>query len=306
MTSISLCVRLFVLHTLLGCSAATYPPLVEAIVGEDADEVRAVLSSGTVDVNAVMSEPYGRSTGVTALMVAGFTAEQALRDELVGLLLDAGAEADTEADDGVTALRIAVQNNQPSTAALLLQAGAGPDGTERSGNPLTIAAQLGHVGVISELIGHGAWLDAYSAEPIDATPLLMAASMGHVATVRQLIEAGADVALANSKGVAPHVGAALQALRGQPKNAYEVVELLLDAGAPTSALEETVLARPPNGIESVELLRRRREQQRADAPRILVEKLKEMMLTKRFWYAPILAVVFLYRWRQRRVEAKRA
>ena len=88
MTSISLCVRLFVLHTLLGCSAATYPPLVEAIVGEDADEVRAVLSSGTVDVNAVMSEPYGRSTGVTALMVAGFTAEQALRDELVGLLLN--------------------------------------------------------------------------------------------------------------------------------------------------------------------------------------------------------------------------
>ena len=277
---------------------AGYPPLVQAVVDGDAATVQAVIDQG-VDVNQAMTEAFGRSTGATALMVAVLTAEQpSNREELVAMLLEAGAEVDKEADDGLTALRIACQNNLPSTAAQLLRAGAGPDGTASSGNPLTIAAQLGHVDVATELIEAGAWLDAHSPEPIDATPLLMAASQGQVAMVRLLVEAGASLALENTKGVTPHMGVALQALRGQTTNAYEVMELLLNAGAPASALEATVLARPPSGVEAIELLRRRREEQRADAPRVLMEKLRAMLM-QRWYYLPLLAIFALWQRRRR-------
>ena len=135
--------RLFALSCCASFGRAAYTPLVQAVLDGDGAVLRTLATS--VDVNEATSS-YGRSTGVTALMVAAFTEERARRDELVAVLLEAGAEVDSEADDGMTAMRIAVQNNQPTTAALLLRAGANPDGTERSGNPLTLAAQLGHVG----------------------------------------------------------------------------------------------------------------------------------------------------------------
>ena len=202
---------LLTLGLLLAPSFA-HPRLVASVRDGDLAAVSAALDAGD-DVNEASREPFsvgrGDITGVTPLMGATLHTDPSRRDRLVAKLVSAGAAVDTEADDGTTALRFCAQKNQGSTAALLLQAGADVDGTERSGNPLTIAAQFGHVDVAAVLIDAGAWVDAYSPEPIDATPLLMAAAKGHVEVVRQLLDAGARIDLENSKGVVPHMGAAL-------------------------------------------------------------------------------------------------
>ena len=255
---------------LLVALSFAHPRLVASVRDGDLAAVRAALEAGD-DINEATREPFGSITGVTPLMGATLLADPSRRDELVAHLVGAGAVVDTEADDGTTALRIAVQKNEASTATLLLQAGADIDGTERSGNPLTIAAQFGHVETVAALIDAGAWLDAYSPEPIDATPLLMAAAKGHVLVVQQLLDAGARIDLENSKGIVPHMGATLEALRGQGSRSVEVVQMLLSAGAPASDLEDMVLGRPPSGVEAVELVRAHRvkEQAAAESPLVL-------------------------------------
>lgn len=272
---------LLTLGLLLAPSFA-HPRLVASVEEGDLAAVSAALDAG-VDVNEASREPFsvGRGssdqrsiTGVTPLMGATIHTDPSRRDRLVAKLVGAGAAVDTEADDGTTALRFCTQKNQASTAALLLQAGADVDGTERSGNPLTIAAQFGHEEVVAVLIEAGAWVDAYSPEPIDATPLLMAAAKGHVEVVRQLLDAGARIDLENARGVVPHMGAALEALRGQGSRSIEVVQMLLSAGAPASDLEDMVLGRPPSGIEAVELVlqlvRAHRAEEQAAAARPLL------------------------------------
>ena len=178
---------LWTLGALLAPSLA-HPRLLASVRDGDLAALSAALAAGD-DVNEASREPFSlfEITGVTPLMVAALDTDSERRDILVAKLLGAGAAVDTEADDGTTALRFCLQKDLASTAALLLQAGADVDGTERSGNPLTIAAHFGYAEVVAVLIDAGAWLDAYSPEPIDATPLLMAAARGHVGVVRQLL-----------------------------------------------------------------------------------------------------------------------
>ena len=285
------------LGALLAPSLA-HPRLLSSVRDGDLAAVSAALDAGD-DVNEASRQPFsvgrGEITGVTPLMVAALDTDSERRDILVAKLLGAGAAVDTEADDGTTALRFCVQKDLAFTAELLLQAGADVDGTERSGNPLTIAAQFGYAEVVAVLIDAGAWLDAYSPEPIDATPLLMAAARGHVGVVRQLLDAGARTDLENSKGVVAHMGAVLEALRGQGSRSAEVVQMLLSAGAPASDLEDMVLARPPSGIEAVELVlqmvRAHRAEQQAAAARPLVVWLRGrgkwwlLVLAGAYWWS---------------------
>jgi len=271
----------------------------EAVHHGDISAIRAALEDGA-DVNEVLDEPDGRSKGVTALMLVLLSGDSSTgaehRDELVALLLRTGAEVDAEAEDGMSALRIAVERNLPSAALLLLHAGADADGS--SGNLLTIAAQIGHAAVAGTLIEAGADVNAYSGPPIDATPLLMAAAKGHTEVVSLLLDAGARTDLENSRGVAPHTAAIIEALRGQGRATREVVQMLLSAGAPASSTEEMVLRSKPQhtaASEAVGLLREWRERERAASSHPLVQ-----WFAARIWYFPIVALLLWLRGRLRK------
>ena len=278
------------------------PLLFAAARDNDLPVVKSLLANGA-DPNYVFSMPLGRSTGATPLMVAAAFG----RDAVVAQLLDVGATLDSEADDGLTALRFATQQNHSSTVELLLQAGADIDGTERSGNPLTIASQLGFDAVAEVLLDAGADANAYTPAPIDGVPLLMATSKGHVGIVRRLLDAGANVGLENSRGVSALMGIVLDPVghkgvtdRG---NALEVMQVLLEAGAPSSAVEEAVLARKCEGptarCDALEMLRAWRQREKDAMGFPIVQWLKA-----RAWYVPLGLGVMLWR-RLRQSQAQR-
>jgi len=347
---------------------AVYPSsadLVELIRSGDVNSVKEAIAAGQ-DVDKF-------SVGKPSL--SPFMAAVLERDEaMVDLLLARGANVDAETDDGTTALKIAVMKNEVTIIKSILEnrleeGSVEIDGTDRSGNYLTIAAQMvllpllpplmllpllpplmllpllprarllaasprllalplpplplpfplplpplplpllllpsassnlickGHSDIASLLIEAGALVDVYSGPPIDANPLLMAAAKGQVEVVRLLLAAGARLDLQNSRGVAPHMGPALDPTEhGRHK---EVMSLLLEEAAslpPPGATEEMVLGKvecggPTTRCEAIELLRSVREQQRRSrgwAEHPLVAWLK------RKWYLPVLACVFLW------------
>lgn len=267
--------------------------LVELIRSGDVNSVKEAIAAGQ-DVDKF-------SVGKPSL--SPFMAAVLERDEaMVDLLLARGANVDAETDDGTTALKIAVMKNEVTIIKSILEnrleeGSVEIDGTDRSGNYLTIAAQMGHSDIASLLIEAGALVDVYSGPPIDANPLLMAAAKGQVEVVRLLLAAGARLDLQNSRGVAPHMGPALDPTEhGRHK---EVMSLLLEEAAslpPPGATEEMVLGKvecggPTTRCEAIELLRSVREQQRRSrgwAEHPLVAWLK------RKWYLPVLACVFLW------------
>ncbi|WP_221031925.1 ankyrin repeat domain-containing protein [Actomonas aquatica] len=65
-----------------------------------------------------------------------------------------------------------------------------PDGYGRTA--LCHAAGRGHLHVVEELLGSGAWPDLHEDYDTYPTPLMMAASNGHLEVVQMLVAAGAN------------------------------------------------------------------------------------------------------------------
>jgi len=126
----------------------------------------------------------------------------------------------------------AAKEGNAQAVSQLIEAGA--DVNQAAGDGMTSlhwAAQRGHISVVDELLAAGA--DPEAATRIGQhTPLHLAAQGGHLEVVRSLIQAGSDVGRATtSSGVTPlHLAA--KAVAGAP-----VVELLLEQGAPIDARE---------------------------------------------------------------------
>ena len=136
--------------------------------------------------------------------------------EVVGVLLEAGADASARAYYGQTPLHLAARNDNPAGAALLLEAGADVNAREWMGRtPLhTAAAANENPAVIDLLLEAGADLQAVGnrAEeyvriysPLDGvTPLHeAAASNGNPEVVTALVQAGAAVDTGRPPDAAP-------------------------------------------------------------------------------------------------------
>jgi ankyrin repeat protein len=115
----------------------------------------------------------------------------------VSELIQQGADVNTAAADGSTALMWAAYNSLPEMATTLLAAGADVNAVNNYGvTPLLQASRTGDTSIIEVLVAGGA--DIELAHPEGVTPLMAAAGAGRVLAVRMLLERGADVNAADS------------------------------------------------------------------------------------------------------------
>ncbi len=150
-------------------------------------------------------------------------------------LLDGGAAADLELEDGNRALTTAARRGNAEAVNLLLAFHANPKASNRSGETaLQLAAWDGHATVVQALIAAGA--DPNSRDASDTTPLLAAAGREKVDAVKVLIQAGADV---NAGGLKSGVTPLLLAAGSGHVN---TVRALLAAGADANATASGVTA----------------------------------------------------------------
>ena len=156
--------------------------LVDAVRGEDAAAVEALLASG-VDVDVAQPD------GATALHWAVYRDDLALVERLV----EAGASAGAANDYGVTPLSLACTNANAAIVRTLLEAGADATAAVSTGETvLMTCARTGNAGAVQALLDHGARVDAREARERQ-TALMWAVSRGHTEVVRALLDAGADV-----------------------------------------------------------------------------------------------------------------
>jgi ankyrin repeat protein/WD40 repeat protein len=151
-------------------------------------------------------------------------------EEMVTFLLDKGADInEVNKKNANTALTAAIENKHEKVVALLLDRGANACDENHILSPLTVAAGVGHVGIIDRLIGAGADVNKYSryfgSKNCALTPLFVASEKGHVDAVEYLLNKGADVNQGNKQlGITPIQIAA-------EKGHGNVLQVLLNSGA---------------------------------------------------------------------------
>ena len=118
---------------------------------------------------------------------------------ILGLLLEAKAEANAVDRSGLSALHLAA--NRP-IADMLLKAGANPNLPDRQGRtPLHRAVESGNLEVVATLIDHGAEINRQNGE--GNTPLHLAANGNQQKIVELLLAKGANARIKNRLGIAP-------------------------------------------------------------------------------------------------------
>jgi ankyrin repeat protein len=169
---------------LCGAVLQTDGPLIDAARNGDVEAVRSLLSEGA-DVNAAQGD------GMTALHWAAELAHTAVAD----LLLSVGADVEAKTRIGsYTPLHLASRSGNGPIASALLDAGADPQATTTNSGvtPLHLAAAaLGGAEVVTELLMHGAEVDAREASS-GQTALMFAASFNRAEAVAALLEHDAD------------------------------------------------------------------------------------------------------------------
>ncbi len=168
-------------------------------------------------------------TGQTALM----TAVRNGKIDAIALLLDRGAVLDArDPEFEQTALMMAVREGYPDVVALLIERGADIDAHTRIGPTPDFIPPCKRTGCFSEGAGinRGGIPDRgwRPAAKGGLTPLLYAARDGRTAEAEQLLAAGADVELAEANGIRPLLMALLN-------NQLGVAHLLLKHGADVNA-----------------------------------------------------------------------
>jgi ankyrin repeat protein len=157
---------------------------------------------------------------LTPLMLAAFLGY----DNLLGLLIDAGAGVNKTDKNGRSPLIWAVSGRDIHCLKTLLQAGARVDHVDAEGwTALMVAATKGHAASLQVLLDGGASVDI-TMPAGGPTALMWAAAHGYTAIVQTLLQAGADP---NCK---THLG--LNALQYAVNGKHdETIRLLRTAGA---------------------------------------------------------------------------
>eukprot|EP00959_Pyramimonas_sp_CCMP1952_P246104 5143772-Pyramimonas_sp.AAC.1 len=107
--------------------------------------------------------------------------------ETVRALLEAGAEANMQNNDGRSSLHVSIMRGHIGVTRILLEAGAAVNLQDSEGvTSLLMGAQRGHVGVTEMLLKAGA--EANLQDKDGRSPLLAVAYEGHMAFARMLVE----------------------------------------------------------------------------------------------------------------------
>jgi cytohesin len=183
-----------------------------------------------------------QADGATALHWAVFHSDQ----EMVDLLLRAGANPKAANREGATPLWLASINGDATIISALLNAGA--DATEHlplGRTPLMAASRTGNVDAIKVLLDHGAQVN--TKESLRGTTALMwAADEGHAAAIKLLIERGADIQARSDpaeRGRGPALGKA-----NDPRKQVAALGAALAAGKALDLRDLSGLRGDNNGI----------------------------------------------------------
>ena len=151
-----------------------------------------VLIAGGADIEAQSGE-----LSMTALMVAAGGASNLTFDVTLALF-DLSANPRATGVDGITALDLAVRQNNIRHMMTLIKRGALIESRSSSTGwtPLHIAVGFNKPMAIAVLVKHGAHTNNRDAD--GDTPLITACSLGYIDCVQQLLEAGADPRIASS------------------------------------------------------------------------------------------------------------
>jgi uncharacterized protein len=120
--------------------------------------------------------------------------------DAAAFLLKAGAKVDATDDHGVTALSLAAENASLRMVDALLKANADPNVAQESGmTPLLDAVNVGQPELVKLLIARGANVNAATTKT-KLTPLMWAIGDGHPEIATMLLEAGANVQAVTTDG----------------------------------------------------------------------------------------------------------
>ena len=197
---------------------AAYDGLFRAAADGDVDAINRLVAEG-----AKLNARDGRKR--TPLMVAAHQRQY----DAARALIAAGANVDAFDADRYDVITIAAVADDPQMLRIAISGGANTTLVTSiyDGTALIAAAHLGHDEIVRTLINFDAPLDHINN--LDWTALIEAIVLGdggprHVATVRALVEAGADVNIADGRGVRP-----LSLARARSYS--EMIEILEAAGA---------------------------------------------------------------------------
>ena len=151
------------------------------------------------------------------------------RTEVVQVLIDAGADVDTQNNEGRSPLHVSCKSGELDIVKMLVRAGAGVRATDNQGcTCLMLAAWQGHTDIVRYLVGLPEvdvnYLSIAIAAASNHTALHLAAFKKHTDVVQVLVDAGADVNTQNNDGRSPlHVACT--------SGARDIVKMLVRAGA---------------------------------------------------------------------------
>lgn len=139
-------------------------PFFDAVKSGDLDRVRELLVDNS---SLIASENFFGDTALHIAVTSG-------NNDMIKVLLEAGADVNTKGASGVTPLHLASFYGNEKIAETLLSAGADVNaaGYRHNDTPLHVAALHGHVKVIYLLLIHGA--DRALENSLHQTPLQVA------------------------------------------------------------------------------------------------------------------------------------
>lgn len=244
----------------------------------DVQGVREAISKGADPNETIVVGHPPKIPGVTPAMFAA----KAGNVDCLAALLEAGAKIDAVNELGESALHYGV--NHPVVVSLLIEHGADIDLRTKSGRtPLVLAARIGRIQSIDELLQAGAQVDgpfspiaeaagAGHVETLQAIldyrslddgtreshlseAILAAAARGHGDCIQVLLAAGVRV---DSRGVSGET-ALMRASESAPA---PVVQMLLKAGADPMLTDKM-------GLSALDYARRRKDGQKEAVERLL-------------------------------------
>ena len=143
---------------------------------------------------------------------------------IANLLVQAGADVDASNDLGVGPLFLACENGSTAMAELLLRAKADANARRLNGQTaLMMCAREGNVNAVKALLTYDASVNAVEPQR-EQTALMWAADQDHVDVVQALLQAGADIDARSHGGYTPLLFAARV-------GALDTARLLLSKGA---------------------------------------------------------------------------